>query len=68
MQKVIVKFIKRHGVYNAGEVAGFEPRTAEGLFKAKVAEPHENGADPADGGDGPDAKKDAAKKPAKADS
>lgn len=32
-----VKFIRAHGVYNAGEVAGFDAQTCANLIMAKVA-------------------------------
>jgi hypothetical protein len=35
--KVILKFTKAHGVYVPGDVAGFEPVTAERFIAAKVA-------------------------------
>lgn len=39
-----VRFVRAHGVYNAGEVAGFDARRAAELVAAKVAVPHSHQA------------------------
>lgn len=36
---VAVRFTQAHGIYNAGEIAGFRPEVAKRLIKSGVAEP-----------------------------
>lgn len=39
VEKKIVRFSRAYGVYNAGEVAGFEPKKAAQLIAEKYATP-----------------------------
>ena len=34
----IVQFLRHHGLYNAGEIAGFDPDIAQNLLNAGIAE------------------------------
>lgn len=40
-QKTIVRFVKRHGVYNSNDVAGFDKQDADKLIRNKVAVAHD---------------------------
>ncbi len=43
----VVKFIRNHTPYNAGEIAGFDDRTADELIRAAAAEAYAQAHAPA---------------------